>query len=133
VATLSIRAFTGRGGYLTAASSMSLNGPRMTRETGLAVIGITMGPRAYLTDSSVQSCLRPRFSPVWDRICTPAMKVVPADLCVTSVVQRRVLESAEGTMSFAPRFSPSEYRRLFLTQVGTRIFLHGISARPIDP
>ena len=74
----------------------------------------------YLTDSS-SIVLAPRFSPSGDRVLYTSYESGSPRIYVLDVgrVERRVLESQEGTMSFAPRFAPNGQTVVFsLTQGG---------------
>ena len=79
--------------------------------------------------------LAPRFSPSGDRVLYTSYESGFPRIYVLDIgsVQRRVLESAEGTMSFAPRFSPSGQTVVYsLTQGGnTDIYTMDIDCGPI--
>ncbi|HDY95157.1 MULTISPECIES: Tol-Pal system beta propeller repeat protein TolB [Sulfitobacter] len=117
---------TGEGGYFDSrVVYVSETGPKDDRAKRLAVMDYDGANVRYLTDSS-SIVLAPRFSPSGDRILYTSYESGFPRIYVLDIgsVQRRVLESAEGTMSFAPRFSPSGNTVVYsLTQGGnTDIF-----------
>ena len=100
---------TGEGGYFDSrVVYVSETGPKDKRQKRLAIMDYDGANVRYLTDSSA-IVLAPRFSPNGDRVLYTSYESGFPRIYVLNVgsVQRRVLESAEGTMSFAPRFSPS--------------------------
>ncbi len=100
---------TGEGGYFDSrVVYVSETGPKDERKKRLAVMDYDGANVRYLTDSSAL-VLAPRFSPSGDRVLYTSYESGFPRIYVLDVgsVQRRVLESADGTMSFAPRFSPS--------------------------
>ncbi len=100
---------TGEGGYFDSrVVYVSETGPKDKRQKRLAIMDYDGANVRYLTDSSA-IVLAPRFSPSGDRVLYTSYESGFPRIYVLDVgsVQRRVLESAEGTMSFAPRFSPS--------------------------
>ncbi|GAB5437220.1 Tol-Pal system beta propeller repeat protein TolB [Falsiruegeria mediterranea] len=99
---------TGEGGYFDSrVVYVSESGPKNQRRKRLAIMDYDGHNVQYLTDSSA-IVLAPRFSPTGDRVLYTSYESGFPRIHVLDVgqVQRRVLESAEGTMSFAPRFSP---------------------------
>ncbi|UWR23381.1 Tol-Pal system beta propeller repeat protein TolB [Sulfitobacter sp. S190] len=112
---------TGDGGYFdTRVVYVSETGPKDDRKKRLAIMDYDGANVRYLTDSSTL-VLAPRFSPTGDRVLYTSYESGFPRIYVLDVgsVQRRVLESAEGTMSFAPRFAPSGQSLVFsLTQGG---------------
>ncbi|HBR35850.1 MAG TPA: Tol-Pal system protein TolB, partial [Sulfitobacter pontiacus] len=112
---------TGEGGYFDSrVVYVSETGPKDDRAKRLAVMDYDGANVRYLTDSS-SIVLAPRFSPSGDRILYTSYESGFPRIYVLDIgsVQRRVLESAEGTMSFAPRFSPSGNTVVYsLTQGG---------------
>lgn len=112
---------TGEGGYFDSrVVYVSETGPKDNRKKRLAVMDYDGANVRYLTDSGA-IVLAPRFSPTGDRVLYTSYETGFPRIYVLNVgsVQRRVLESAEGTMSFAPRFSPSGQTVVFsLTQGG---------------
>lgn len=100
---------TGESGYFDSrVAFVSETGPKDERRKRLAIMDYDGANVRYLTDSS-SIVLAPRFSPNGDRILYTSYESGFPRINVLDIgsVQRRVLESAEGTMSFAPRFSPS--------------------------
>ena len=122
---------TGEGGYFDSrVVYVSETGPKDGRQKRLAVMDYDGANVQYLTDSS-SIVLAPRFSPSGDRILYTSYESGFPRIYVLDIgsVQRRGLESAEGTMSFAPRFSPSGNTIAYsLTQGGnTDIFVMDIA------
>lgn len=100
---------TGEGPYFDSrVVYVSETGPKDARAKRLAIMDYDGANVQYLTDSSA-IVLAPRFSPSGDRVLYTSYESGFPRIYVLDIgsVQRRVLESAEGTMSFAPRFSPS--------------------------
>lgn len=100
---------TGEAGYFDSrVVYVAETGPKNDRAKRLAIMDYDGANVQYLTDSSA-IVLAPRFSPTGDRVLYTSYESGFPRIYVLDVgsVQRRVLESAEGTMSFAPRFSPS--------------------------
>ncbi|THH37220.1 Tol-Pal system protein TolB [Aliishimia ponticola] len=112
---------TGEGAYFdTRVVFVSESGPKDARQKRLAIMDQDGANVQYLTDSSAL-VLAPRFSPTGDRVLYTSYETGFPRIYVLDVgsVQRRVLESAEGTMSFAPRFAPDGQRLVYsLTQGG---------------
>jgi len=112
---------TGEGGYFdTRVVYVSETGPKNDRKKRLAIMDYDGANVQYLTDSGA-IVLAPRFSPTGDRVLYTSYESGFPRIYVLNIgsVQRRVLESAEGTMSFAPRFSPSGQTVVYsLTQGG---------------
>ncbi|MBD3663864.1 Tol-Pal system protein TolB [Sulfitobacter sp. TSTF-M16] len=112
---------TGEGGYFDSrVVYVSETGPKDDRRKRLAIMDYDGANVQYLTDSAA-IVLAPRFSPTGDRVLYTSYESGFPRIYVLDIgsVQRRVLESAEGTMSFAPRFSPSGQTVVFsLTQGG---------------
>ncbi|WP_245764280.1 Tol-Pal system beta propeller repeat protein TolB [Sulfitobacter marinus] len=112
---------TGEGGYFDSrVVYVSETGPKDERLKRLAIMDYDGANVRYLTDSA-SIVLAPRFSPTGDRILYTSYESGFPRIYVLDIgsVQRRVLESAEGTMSFAPRFSPSGNTVVYsLTQGG---------------
>ena len=122
---------TGEGGYFDSrVVYVSETGPKDGRQKRLAVMDYDGANVQYLTDSS-SIVLAPRFSPSGDRILYTSYESGFPRIYVLDIgsVQRRGLESAEGTMRFAPRFSPSGNTIAYsLTQGGnTDIFVMDIA------
>ena len=112
---------TGEGGYFDSrVVYVSETGPKDDRKKRLAIMDYDGANVQYLTDSS-SIVLAPRFSPTGDRVLYTSYESGFPRIYVLNIesVDRRVLESAEGTMSFAPRFSPSGQTVVYsLTQGG---------------
>ena len=112
---------TGEGGYFDSrVVFVSETGPKDQRLKRLAIMDYDGANIQYLTDSS-SIVLAPRFSPSGDRVLYTSYESGSPRIYVLDVgrVERRVLESQEGTMSFAPRFAPNGQTVVFsLTQGG---------------
>ena len=112
---------TGEGPYFDSrVVYVSETGPKDDRKKRLAIMDYDGANVQYLTDSG-SIVLAPRFSPSGDRVLYTSYETGFPRIYVLDIgsVQRRVLESAEGTMSFAPRFSPSGQTVVYsLTQGG---------------
>ncbi len=122
---------TGEGGYFDSrVVFVSESGPKNQRRKRLAIMDYDGANVQYLTDSSA-IVLAPRFSPTGDRVLYTSYESGFPRIYVLDVgkVQRRVLESQEGTMSFAPRFSPDGQKVVYsLSQGGnTDLYLMTIS------
>ena len=99
---------------------VSEQGPKDNRRKRLAIMDYDGANVQYLTGSE-NIVLAPRFSPTGDRVLYTSYETGFPRIYVLDVgnVQRRVLESQDGTMSFAPRFSPNGQQVMFsLTQGG---------------
>jgi TolB protein len=99
---------TGEGGYFDSrVVYVSETGPKDARQKRLAIMDYDGANVQYLTDSSA-IVLAPRFSPDGQRVLYTSYETGFPRIYVLDVgsVQRRVLESQTGTMSFAPRFAP---------------------------
>ena len=117
---------TGEGGYFDSrVVYVSETGPKNDRKKRLAIMDYDGANVRYLTDSSA-IVLAPRFSPTGDRVLYTSYESGFPRIYVLNVgsVQRRVLESAEGTMSFAPRFSPSGQTVVFSISQGGNTDIH---------
>jgi TolB protein len=100
---------TGESGYFDSrVVFVSETGPKNKRLKRLAVMDYDGAGVKYLTDSR-SLVLAPRFSPTGDRVLYTSYETGFPRIYVLDVgnVQRRVLESTQGTMSFAPRFAPN--------------------------
>ena len=100
---------TGEGGYFdTRVVYVSESGPKNARQKRLAIMDYDGANVQYLTDSS-SIVLAPRFSPDGKRVLYTSYETGFPRIYVLDIgsVQRRVLESQQGTMSFSPRFSPN--------------------------
>ncbi|MFK7743518.1 MAG: Tol-Pal system beta propeller repeat protein TolB [Roseobacter sp.] len=99
---------TGEGGYFDSrVVYVSETGAKDARQKRLAIMDYDGANVQFLTDSS-SIVLAPRFSPDGRRVLYTSYETGFPRIYVLDVgsVQRRVLESQEGTMSFAPRFAP---------------------------
>ncbi len=99
---------TGETGYFdTRVVFVSESGPKGARAKRLAIMDQDGANVQYLTDSSAL-VLAPRFSPTGEQVLYTSYETGFPKIYVLDVgsVNKRVLESADGTMSFAPRFSP---------------------------
>ena len=111
---------TGEGGYFDSrVVYVSETGPKDDRKKRLAVMDYDGANVRYLTDSS-SLVLAPRFSPTGDRVLYTSYESEFPRIYVLDIgsVQRRVLQSGDGTMSFAPRFSPSGQTVVFSISQG---------------
>jgi TolB protein len=99
---------TGESGYFDSrVVFVSETGPKNDRRKRLAIMDYDGANVQYLTDSS-SIVLAPRFSPTGDRVLYTSYETGFPKIHVLDVgkVQRRVLDTQAGTMSFAPRFAP---------------------------
>ena len=99
---------TGEGAYFDSrVVYVSETGAKDARQKRLAIMDYDGANVRYLTDSSA-IVLAPRFSPDGQRVLYTSYETGFPRIYVLDVgsVQKRVLESQEGTMSFAPRFAP---------------------------
>ncbi|MBI6628613.1 Tol-Pal system beta propeller repeat protein TolB [Pontibaca salina] len=99
---------TGEGGYFDSrVVFVSETGPKNQRRKRLAIMDYDGANIKYLTDSA-ELVLAPRFSPTGDRVLYTSYESDFPRIYVLDVdaVERRALQTAEGTMSFSPRFSP---------------------------
>lgn len=99
---------TGEGGYFDSrVVYVSETGPKDARQKRLAIMDYDGANVQYLTDSSA-IVLAPRFSPDGSRILYTSYETGFPRIYVLDLgsVQRRALESQEGSMSFSPRFAP---------------------------
>lgn len=99
---------TGEGGYFDSrVVYVSETGTKDARQKRLAIMDYDGANVQFLTDSSA-IVLAPRFSPNGDRVLYTSYDTGFPQIYVLDVasVQRRALESQDGTMSFAPRFAP---------------------------
>ncbi len=120
---------TGEGGYFDSrVAFVSEAGPKNNRRKRLAIMDYDGANVQYLTDSSA-IVLAPRFSPNGDRLLYTSYETGFPRIYVLDVgkVQRRVLESQEGTMSFAPRFSPDASTVVFSLSQGGNTDLYTLN------
>lgn len=122
---------TGETGYFdTRVVFVSESGSKGDRKKRLAIMDQDGANVQYLTDSSAL-VLAPRFSPTGDRVLYTSYETGFPKIYVLDVgnVQRRVLESAQGTMSFAPRFSPNGQRVVYSLTTGGNTDLYSMDIR----
>ena len=120
---------TGEGGYFDSrVVFVSETGPKDQRLKRLAIMDYDGANIQYLTDSS-SIVLAPRFSPNGDRVLYTSYESGTPRIFVLDVgqVQRRVLETTEGTMSFAPRFAPNGRTVVFSISQGGNTDLYEMS------
>ncbi|ABG31697.1 protein TolB [Roseobacter denitrificans] len=111
---------TGEGGYFDSrVVYVSETGTKDARQKRLAIMDYDGANVKYLTDSS-SIVLAPRFSPDGQRILYTSYETGFPRIYVLDVtsLQRRGLESQEGTMSFAPRFAPDGQTIVFSLSQG---------------
>ncbi|SLN41242.1 translocation protein TolB [Roseovarius litorisediminis] len=112
---------TGEGGYFDSrVVFVAETGPKDKRAKRLAIMDYDGANVSYLTDST-SIVLAPRFSPAGDRVLYTSYETGFPKIYVLDVasVNRRSLNTAEGTMSFAPRFAPDGRTVVYsLTQGG---------------
>lgn len=99
---------TGESGYFDSrVVFVSESGPKNERQKRLAIMDYDGANVKFLTSSDAL-VLAPRFSPSGDRVLYTSYESGFPQIHVLDVgsVQRRVLNAAEGTMTFAPRFAP---------------------------
>ena len=100
---------TGETGYFDSrVVFVSETGPKDARRKRLAIMDYDGANVQYLTGSD-DIVLAPRFSSTGDRVLYTSYETGFPRIYVLDVgsVQRRVLETQQGTMSFAPRFAPN--------------------------
>lgn len=111
---------TGEGGYFDSrVVYVSETGAKDARQKRLAIMDYDGANVKYLTDSSA-IVLAPRFSPDGQRVLYTSYETGFPRIYVLDVasVQRRALESQDGTMSFAPRFAPDGQTMVFSLSQG---------------
>ncbi|WP_299045221.1 Tol-Pal system beta propeller repeat protein TolB [uncultured Tateyamaria sp.] len=123
---------TGETGYFDSrVVFVSETGPKAERRKRLAIMDYDGANVQYLTGSEA-IVLAPRFSATGDRVLYTSYETGFPRIYVLDVgsVQRRVLESQQGTMSFAPRFAPNGQTVVYsLTQgANTDIWAMNISS-----
>ena len=100
---------TGETGYFDSrVVFVSEAGPKDNRRKRLAIMDYDGANVQFLTGSEA-IVLAPRFSATGDRVLYTSYETGFPQIYVLDVgsVQRRVLQSQQGTMSFAPRFAPN--------------------------
>ncbi|WP_300032004.1 Tol-Pal system beta propeller repeat protein TolB [uncultured Roseobacter sp.] len=111
---------TGEGAYFDSrVVYVAETGPKDARQKRLAVMDYDGANVQYLTGSD-SIVLAPRFSPDGRRVLYTSYETGFPRIYVLDIasVQRRALESQEGTMSFAPRFAPDGERIVFSLSQG---------------
>ncbi|WP_298678756.1 Tol-Pal system beta propeller repeat protein TolB [uncultured Lentibacter sp.] len=98
---------------------VSETGPKDDRKKRLAIMDYDGANTQFLTDSR-SIVLAPRFSPTGDRVLYTSYETGFPKIYVLDVasVNRRVLQSRAGTMSFAPRFAPDGQTVVFSLESG---------------
>ncbi|MFS4582283.1 Tol-Pal system beta propeller repeat protein TolB [Phaeobacter sp. C3_T13_0] len=99
---------TGESGYFDSrVVFVSESGPKNDRRKRLAIMDYDGANVQYLTNSA-SIVLAPRFSPTGDRVLYTSYESGFPQIHVLDVgsVQRRILSTDNGVMSFAPRFAP---------------------------
>ncbi|QPM88932.1 Tol-Pal system beta propeller repeat protein TolB [Pseudooceanicola algae] len=99
---------TGEGPYFDSrVVYVAETGPKDDRRKRLAIMDYDGANTQYLTDSTAL-VLAPRFSPTGDRVLYTSYETGVPRIYVLDVgnVQRRVLNTGDGDMSFSPRFGP---------------------------
>ena len=120
---------TGEGGYFDSrVVFVSEAGPKDNRRKRLAVMDYDGANVQYLTGSE-DIVLAPRFSKVGDRVLYTSYETGSPRIFVLDVgsVQRRVLESNVGTMSFAPRFAPDGQTVVYSISQGSNTDIYSMN------
>ncbi|MEM6371768.1 MAG: Tol-Pal system beta propeller repeat protein TolB [Pseudomonadota bacterium] len=120
---------TGEGGYFDSrVVYVSESGPKDNRRKRLAVMDYDGANVQYLTGSE-DIVLAPRFSKTGDRVLYTSYETGFPRIFVLDVgsVQRRVLESQQGTMSFAPRFAPDGQTVVYSISQGSNTDIHAMN------
>ncbi len=99
---------------------VSETGPKDARQKRLAIMDYDGANVQYLTDSAA-IVLAPRFSPNGDRVLYTSYETGFPRIHILTVgdVNSRILQVAEGVMSFAPRFSPDGRRVIYSLTEGS--------------
>lgn len=120
---------TGEGGYFDSrVVFVAESGPKNARLKRLAVMDYDGANVAYLTDSA-SIVLAPRFSPAGDRILYTSYESGFPRITVMDVasLERRSLDEQEGTMTFAPRFSPDSGTVVFSLERGGNTDIYALN------
>ncbi len=119
---------TGEGGYFDSrVVFVSETGPKAERRKRLAIMDYDGANVQYLTGSEA-IVLAPRFSANGDRVLYTSYETGFPRIYVLDVgsVQRRVLESQQGTMSFAPRFAPDGQTVVYSVSQGSNTDIYSM-------
>lgn len=119
---------TGETGYFDSrVVYVSETGPKDNRRKRLAIMDYDGANVQYLTGSE-SIVLAPRFSANGDRVLYTSYETGFPRIYVLDVgsVQRRVLESQQGTMSFAPRFAPNGQSLVFSLSQGANTDIYAM-------
>ncbi|WP_420013577.1 Tol-Pal system beta propeller repeat protein TolB [Tateyamaria sp.] len=119
---------TGEGGYFDSrVVFVSETGPKAERRKRLAIMDYDGANVQYLTGSEA-IVLAPRFSANGDRVLYTSYETGFPRIYVLDVgsVQRRVLESQQGTMSFAPRFAPDGQKVVYSVSQGSNTDIYSM-------
>lgn len=111
---------TGESGYFDSrVVYVSENGPKNDRRKRLAIMDYDGANVQFLTNSA-SIVLAPRFSPNGDRVLYTSYESGFPQIHVMDIgkVERRVLSTDDGIMSFAPRFSPDGHTVVFSQSQG---------------
>ncbi|WP_375228378.1 Tol-Pal system beta propeller repeat protein TolB [Roseobacter sp. S98] len=120
---------TGEGAYFDSrVVYVAETGPKDARQKRLAVMDYDGANVQYLTGNDA-IVLAPRFSPDGRRVLYTSYETGFPRINVLDIasVQRRALESQEGTMSFAPRFAPDGDRIVFSLSQGGNTDIYAMS------
>lgn len=120
---------TGEGGYFDSrVVFVSETGPKDNRRKRLAIMDYDGANVQYLTGSE-SIVLAPRFSKSGDRVLYTSYESGFPRIYVLDVgsVQRRVLESQQGTMSFAPRFAPDGQNLVYSLSQGSNTDIYAMN------
>lgn len=120
---------TGEGGYFDSrVVYVSETGSKAERRKRLAIMDYDGANVQYLTGSEA-IVLAPRFSANGDRVLYTSYETGFPRIYVLDVgsVQRRVLESQQGTMSFAPRFAPNGQTVVYSLSQGSNTDIYSMN------
>lgn len=120
---------TGEGGYFDSrVVYVSETGSKAERAKRLAIMDYDGENVQYLTGSE-SIVLAPRFSGNGDRVLYTSYETGFPRIYVLDVgsVQRRVLESQQGTMSFAPRFAPNGQTVVYSLSEGSNTDIYSMN------
>jgi len=119
---------TGEAGYFDSrVVFVSETGPKDARRKRLAIMDYDGANVQYLTGSEA-IVLAPRFSADGSRVLYTSYETGFPRIYVLDVgsVQRRVLESQDGTMSFAPRFAPNSQTLVYSLSQGSNTDIYAM-------